>query len=79
MTSTDLQKPDDAHQHHEMGIVDTWQLLARTGAATRHLGQRADGRHQVALSNPATGIRLAMGSGQSVSEAIRVAIGEISG
>ncbi len=58
-------------------ITNAWLELARAGTAIRYLGQRADGRHQVALSHPATGVPLAMGCGESVAEAIHVALSDL--
>lgn len=75
----------DLHQNNLEGIVDhsagsiidAWLQLAQSGTASRYLGQRSDGRHQVALTHPSTGVPVAMGTGLSVAEAIHAALREI--
>lgn len=58
-------------------INEIWSLLARTGTASRYLGQRSNGWHQVMLSHPTSGAPLAFGTGETPAAAMRAAVAEL--
>jgi hypothetical protein len=58
-------------------IIDAWQQLAQTGAASRYGGRAPDGRHEILLLQPQTGQLLASGRGETVALAICAAVREM--
>lgn len=55
-------------------IIKAWTSLSHYGLASRHIGCSTNGLHKIALTNPCSGLPLAMGRGATVAEAINQAI-----
>lgn len=58
-------------------IAEAWSRLSRLGAASRYSGRSPDGRVEVLLSQPVTGQLLAAGRGETLAEAICVAVAAV--